>query len=564
MAESKSPTHSLLQVIKDKVDSSPEKEIFFEKIGDQWIGYSYRQLATAIEFMRRALVKRGAGHGSFIGLVSTTSFLGEVLDKAIQSIGAIAVGLPNQLSVLEMNSTLHTIRLSGVICLDEISYNEWTKADAIDPFWIWRAEVSWPSSKNDYLNFEEWIIDPQADAALMMTSGTTGDPKSIVFTQEQLYQSGNALIPQLEMIFKTEKPTKSISWLPTYNATGRLLHTLSLIKEVPLYFVKDPRNIANSIYEIEPTVFFAPPRFYEKVYQEITNQIRKKGLIIEHLFHWSAVIKKWPILGAWFDTKIFKTLRSKVFGSNIQYLFSGSAPLRQDILAFFIKIGLPIYECYGMTEIAQLIAINTPDQRRWGSVGKITNGQNVIISDEGEVLIKGPTVFNGYLKDPSPQYFTKEGFYRSGDLGYLKDDYIYLTGRKKEIIKTSNGQRVSPQQIEHFFSEIEEIDFLIVIGDNLPYLTALISVDPIHFKEYKKMYGSNAEKNIRKELQVKIDKLNYTLSKKDRIHGFILIKDPLSLEKGQITRSLKIRREQLIKDFQKEIHTLYAVEESTG
>lgn len=232
----------------------------------------------------------------------------------------------------------------------------------------------------------------------------------------------------------------------------------------------------------------------------------------------------------------------------MKLLLSGSAPLRPDVVDFFSFIHLPIYECFGMTEIAALVTINTPHQYRPGSVGKILPCHEYRLAEDQELLIKGSTVFKGYVGAQNEDLFTDDGYYKTGDIAEIHEGFVYLKGRKKEIIKTSTGLRVSPLELENHYLQIPGVEQFIVIGNNRKHLTALIAMS-----DSWKTHSLDTNDYVTKQLAY----FGQSLPKKLRINRFYPLQKPLGIEEGHLTPSLKLRRQKIEEDFAREIDSLY-------
>src|SRR5436190_9935732 len=238
-------------------------------------------------------------------------------------------------------------------------------------------------------------------------------------------------------------------------------------------------------------------------------------------------------------------------GGSIQLLISGSAAAPIWVLEFFDAIGMPILEAYGVTENAVPVAANTPAQRRLGSVGRPLPPNVVRISDEGEVLVKGPAVFSGYLDDSSTARFTADGYYCTGDVGYLDPEgYLFLTGRATDVIKTSTGRRISPAAIEDHYRQSRYIDQIFVIGNDRPYLVALVAVN-------RSAVEAHPATPVHDLLKVELDHLGHGLGQHERVRAFALLDQPPSVESGELTTTLKPRRARIESRHRETIDRLY-------
>jgi long-chain acyl-CoA synthetase len=312
-------------------------------------------------------------------------------------------------------------------------------------------------------------------------------------------------------------------------------------------------------------VLTAVPRVYEKVCQGIQEQLAARSPLQRRLFEKAVSAGRErarhlrngtrPSLSLQarhfvLDSLVLKRIR-RAMGGNIQLLISGSAAAPIWVLEFFDAIGMPILEAYGVTENAVPVAANTPAHRRLGSVGRPLAPNVVRISDEGEVLVKGPSVFSGYLDDPNVARFTADGYYRTGDTGQLDPDgYLFLTGRATDVIKTSTGRRISPAGIEDHYRQSRYIDQIFVIGNDRPYLVALIAVN-------RAAVEAQPATAVHDLIKLELDNLGQGLSQHERIRAFAVLDEPASLESGELTTTLKPRRSRIESRRRETIDQLY-------
>ncbi len=329
-----------------------------------------------------------------------------------------------------------------------------------------------------------------ADAAVIIyTSGTTSKPKAIEYSHEQLVSSCWAMLDE----FPDFGRERFVCWLPMSALFQRMMNLLAFATDSTTYFVEEPRTIVSRLGEIRPTVFTSVPRFYEKLYdgiqQQIASQSGVRKLLLERALAsgaaWSrteraGVAPTWRLRTghAILDGLVLRRVRA-VMGGEVKLIISGSAPAPLWLLEFFHGLGLPILEAYGVTENPVPVSANRPSEYRFGSVGRPFAVNHVRIDANGEVLVKGPAAFHGYLgEERAVESFTADGYYRTGDFGYFDSDgFLYLTGRVADIIKTSAGRRISPLAIEGIYRQSRHVDQIIVVGNNRPHLVALVSLN---------------------------------------------------------------------------------------
>jgi len=405
-------------------------------------------------------------------------------------------------------------------------------------------------------------VTPEDICLYIYTSGTTGPPKGCLLSHSNYRAITDAVVDQSVL----EKGDSSYLFLPLAHAFAILIQFASFELGVTLaYWSRDPKMIIADIAQVGPSYFPSVPRMFEKIYTLATSNIEDKeqlkqaiqlGVKVRMMKEAGQDVP--PELQQHFDgaeEKLFKNVRG-LFGPNIRECVTGAAPIAPDILEFFFACGVPVMEGYGMTETATSATVNRPDdnQFRFGSVGKPMTGVQVKIADDGEVLIKGPNIFQGYYKNEGATRETIEGEERwlhTGDLGRLDEDgFLYITGRKKDIIITAGGKNITPANLENGLKQNRWISQAVVIGDRRPYLMALVTLDPEEAPALAQQLGlENAdlaalaqEEKVRAEVQGVIDEVNSHVGPVEQIKRFAILDHDLSQETGELTPTLKVKR----------------------
>jgi long-chain acyl-CoA synthetase len=404
---------------------------------------------------------------------------------------------------------------------------------------------------------------PDMPAMLIYTSGTTGPPKGIEYTHAQLMTACWTILDG----FPHFEHGRFVCWLPMSALFQRMMNLTAIASGSVTYFVEDPREIVSRLPEIRPTVFTSVPRFYEKVHDGIQEQLARHTGTRRRLIQAAlAAGTEWSLKGGtrpdWtlrlrhriFDRLVLRRLRD-VMGGKICWMISGSAATPIWVLEFFQRIGLVVLEAYGVTENPIPIAANRPDTYRFGSVGKPFSMNDVRIAEDGEVLVKGPTLFRGYVGERDPrEHFTTDGYYRTGDYGHFDSDgFLYLRGRASEIIKTSTGRRVSPSTIEGVYRQSRYVDQIVIVGNNRPFLAALIAVNqPAVRAALDRLSlpippgdGLQSSSHVTDLIDRDLAALGRKLARHERIRAFTVLSKPLSTETGELTVTLKLRRERI-------------------
>jgi long-chain acyl-CoA synthetase len=418
------------------------------------------------------------------------------------------------------------------------------------------------------------------DAAVVIyTSGTTGTPKGIEYSHEQLMTSAWAMFDE----FPDFGRGRFVCWLPMSALFQRMMNLLAFATDSVTYFVEDPRDIVRRLPEIRPTVFTSVPRFYEKLYegiqQRLASQTGRQKRLVERALAVGAVWSRAERVGerptwgfrvrhAILDRLVLRRIRA-VMGGEIRLMVSGSAAAPVWLLEFFHSIGLLVLEAYGITEDPVPVAVNRPSEYRFGSVGKPFSVNRVQIGENGEVQVRGPATFGGYIGEGRPvDRFTADGYYRTGDAGYFDaDGFLFLTGRISEIIKTSSGRRISPIAVEGIYQRSRFVDQIVVFGHNRPFLVALVALnvpavaDALASAGFTAITSQEAWHNataVMDLLRREFDVLGESLARHERIRTFTILPAPFSIERGELTATLKPRRTQIEERYRDAIDAMFA------
>ncbi len=421
-------------------------------------------------------------------------------------------------------------------------------------------------------------VAPEDICLYIYTSGTTGPPKGCLLSHANYRAITDAVVAQSVL----EKGDCSYLFLPLAHAFAILIQFASFELGVAVaYWSRDPKMIIADIAQVSPSYFPSVPRMFEKIYTLATSSIEDKeslkqaiqvGVKVRMMREAGQEVP--PELEQGFNAaeeKLFKNVRG-LFGQNIRECVTGAAPIAPEILEFFFACGVPVMEGYGMTETATSATVNRPheNQFRFGSVGKPMMGVEVRIADDGEVLIKGPNIFQGYYKNEAATRETIEGDERwlhTGDLGRLDEDgFLYITGRKKDIIITAGGKNITPANLENGLKQSRWISQAVVMGDLRPYLVALITLDPEEAPALSQALGLDndnldalaSEEAVRAEVQKTVDEVNSHVGSVEQIKRFAILDHDLSQETGELTPTLKVKRNVVHEKYADLVDEIYA------
>jgi long-chain acyl-CoA synthetase len=371
----------------------------------------------------------------------------------------------------------------------------------------------------------------------------------------------------------------TLAFLPSAHITQRLVVELLMIRMgVPVYFSEGLSKLPNELRSVRPTFFVAPPRVWERVYSSITTEIRKKNFAVRKLFYMGLGVGSeanrareagrepapW-VKGSlhFFDKVVFSKIRERL-GGRLRVAASGSAPLGKDLAEFYAAIGLPILEGYGLTE-GGVVALNPAERPKTGSIGKALPGAEFSIAGDGELLLRGEMVFSGYYRDPeATAAVLRDGWLHTGDIAEIdREGYIYITGRKKELIVSSNGKKIYPSRIEAMFKLEPLVNQVLLIGDRRPYMTAIFTLNLPVAQSIPGAPPAGAldafaeHPAIREAIQKLVKKVNRALAPFEQIRKFKVLDRDFSIETGELTPTMKIRRAKVLENCREAIVELY-------
>ena len=540
------------------------------------------------------LRKSGVRAGDRVAIMAPTSYAWEVIDKAAVAAGAIVVGIDAHASPQQQSAILRETAPVALALGDPKALAALDLSEAEAPRLVIRADEKGGEADlrpQASIGWRDLLAEPQGDrapeaspddvAAIIYTSGTTGAPKGIAYTQRQLLLAASAI---LETFGPVSEADVALCWLPLTAMFQRIMNLCSVLAGAETYFVESPKEIAAAIAAANPTIFIGVPRFYEKVVATAggrtatlpwpQRRIAQAALAIgrslaRYRLHDLPAPWHLRLQGLAADLLVLRKIRRRIGGSRMRFMVTGSAPIARSVLEFFDAIELPLLEAYGLSENATPMAANSPRKRRAGSVGRPLPSNELLVAPDGEILVRGPAVFRGYWGADKPSdRFTSDGYFATGDLGYIDaDGFLYLRGRKDQLIKTSSGRRVSPALVEAALCEAPLVDQAIVIGNGRPELVALVTLDAERAGAGTvpgNVRDPQAQGRIPDELRDQLAACARRLPPHERIKGCLVLKEPFTIANGQLTPSLKIRRSAVERAYQRAIDGLYAALERSA
>lgn len=556
----------------------------------KWRTETWRDWLMDIEQVARGLIGLGVEPGDRIAILAPTSPAWQTIEFAALQMGAVVVGIDPYLPPGQLAQQLALCR-SHVLVTS--TANE-PSSNVLNACRQLKLRINIGDSLNRQIDPSVTTLDglrragshrrqplptvsTHDEATWVFTSGTTGDPKAICYTHGQMLQACRSIL----LTFPHAQPREStLCWLPLAHLFQRVHNLVAIARGATIYFVEDPRAVIDVAAEVSPSVLVGVPRLFERLRDGILDRVeampdRKRRIVQAALdtAHRHGQLRRENVRPTWrlclqraiWDLLVLRRLR-RVLGGRIDWMITGSAPLNPAVLEFFHDIGLPLFEAYGLTENVVPMAANTPAAFRLGSVGKPLPGNEIRLAADGEVLVRGPGVFFGYRHDTSrEECFTVDGFFATGDRGrFDADGYLYLDGRKSDLIKTSTGHRITPLRLRTLYGQHPLIQHVIIIGNGRKYLTALFSIDfirarrqfPVLRDETDAAISGNAL--IRAEIQRHMDVCAQSVAPKERIARFAVLPRPLGIDHGELTPTLKPRMAMIESHFAPLIESLYA------
>ncbi|MFW2137159.1 AMP-dependent synthetase/ligase [Chryseobacterium sp. TY4] len=571
------------------LEKYPKKNYINDKIAGSWRNLSTEEFIAKSNQFSRGLIKLGLKKGDKIGIITTTNRTEWcIIDQAALQLGIITVPIYPSISQADCVYNLGDSDCYYCFVSDEKLYNkinnirtELTLLKDIYTFDKVNAAKHWEDilelGKDDSLQAEVESIKreiyPDDLVSIIYTSGTTGKPKGVMLTHNNIVQD---IIGCEDRIPRRQgNDSRALSFLPMCHIFERTIFYIFTYSGFAIYFAESTDKLSENLQEVKPHYMTVVPRVIEKVYDSIYKKGTEAGAIKKSIFLWSLKIAENYKLGA--PKSVFHKIADKLvfskwragIGGNILTLVSGSAPLSTRLNIMFQAAGIPIQEGYGLTETSPVISVNSFEFMKMGSIGKPLFNVNVKIAEDGEITVKGPTVTQGYYKNPelTREAFDNEGYFKTGDIGHLdKDGFLFITDRKKEMFKTSGGKYVAPQVIENLAKASLFIEQIMVVGEGEKMPTALIQPDFDYAKKWAKDNNINigtTPEDIAKSPELKaaiekeMDNINNNLGHWEQIKKIELTPEIWSEENGMLTPTLKLKRKVIKEHFMDLYNKLY-------
>ena len=579
---------NLTNLIAERASLEPERITMSRPLGEGWQPVTAREVDQEVRATAKGLIAAGVQIGDRVAIMARTRYEWTILDFATWYAGAVVVPIYDTSSAEQIDWILNDSHSVGIIVetpalrdlvqtvLPSHTRHVWTMTD--DVLAILREAGK--HIGDDEIERRRNAVTPSSLATLIYTSGTTGKPKGVQLTHSNfLAECGNVVQGASELFLKPGGST--LLFLPVAHVFGRMVQIGAITSGLHLAHCSDPVNrLPMDLASFKPTFVLAVPRIFEKIYNgaEARAEAAGKGKIFKKaadvaIAYSEALDKKSmsPVLKlkhAIFDKLVYSKLRAGM-GGNVEAAISGGAPLGVRLGHFYRGAGVTVLEGYGLTETTAGATLNLMGAHRVGSVGKPVPGTSVKIADDGEVLIRGPIVMQGYWQNDAAnaEVFDEERWFKSGDLGKLDDDgFLYIVGRKKEIIVTAGGKNVAPAVLEDRLRSHPLVSQCMVVGDNQPFIAALVTIDPDALKAWvtnNKKDGASINDLINDPdliavVQTAVDEANKAVSKAESIRKFTILPVDFTIAGGHLTAKLSVKRHVVAKEFAQEIDALFS------
>ena len=586
---SKEPTR-LFDLPRYQRDRFPQEEALAFKFDGEWVTWSTEEFIDQADRLSKGLIALGVKPGDRIAMISNNRPEWNIVDIGAQQAGAVDVPIYPTISEDDQAYVFDHAEIKLCFVSDEELYQKVLNIQdqvptlegiySFDPLkgvshWTQLLEAGKDVDMEEVERIKGGISEDDM-ATMIYTSGTTGRPKGVMLSHRNLVSNVKSCVERLPV----DHTGDSLSFLPASHVYERMIHYLYMYTGVSIYFAESMDTIGENLREVKPQVFTAVPRLLEKVFDRIMAKGNEQKGIKRALFFWAVRLgEQYEPRGghsAWYRFKlgiarklVFKKWYEAI-GGNAKAIASGSAPLQPRLIRIFLAAGVPVMEGYGLTETSPVIAVNCEKHNgvMVGAVGRPLNDQDVRIAEDGEIIVKGPNVMMGYYKneEETRKKIDADGYFHTGDIGeFINGEFLKITDRKKQMFKTSGGKYIAPGKMENKFKESPFIEQFMVIGEGRKFPSALLVPSFEHLKEWCKKKGveyTNVEEmlkneQVRERIRREVDEKNKAFSHWEWIKRFVLIANEWSIEGGELTPTLKVKRKEVQEKYSEKIEGVY-------
>lgn len=588
---------TISQLFINTIKSYPKDDLMFHKVKDRYVPISTEEFGQKVINFSLGLKALGLNAGDKLVILSENRPEWTMTDIAALCLGAITVPIYTTLSPEQVKYIVNDSDAKVVV----YSNSElWRKIESVKsqlplvsrfitflqepPEGVQTfndiMELGKQTAQRDPHLFDQLAKTVKAAdvASIIYTSGTTGEPKGVMLTHSNFVSN----VTSVSRILPISSEDTCLSFLPLSHSYERTVSFAMVYNGCTIGYAESMETVAENMLEVRPTVMATVPRLFEKIYARVLDNVLSGSLLKRKIFFWALKVgrkcgrlhlakKPIPVLLRFKKNLAHKLVFAKIIektGGRIRFFVSGAAPLSKDIGEFFYAMGIVILEAYGLTETSPAVSFNTFEDLKLGTVGKPIPGVEVKIAEDGEILIRGPNVMKGYYnKDEATREVLRNDWFYSGDIGYLDEDgFLVITDRKKDIIVTSGGKNVAPQQIENLLKTNPYISMSVAIGDRRRFVSALIVPDFEKLEDYARLneisYADRSDlvrnETILNFMLAEVDKTLQNLAAYEKVKKIVLLERDFEISRGEITPTLKVKRNIIEGKYKDLIESLYA------
>jgi long-chain acyl-CoA synthetase len=565
---------NLANVVYDKAASHPSDAVFSRRTTEGWQDVGYGEFARLVHSLAKGLLASGITAGERVLILGTTSYEWSAVDFALLSVGAVTVPVYPTSSAGQVRHIVADSRPSA--CFAETAEQADLIGEVAGEALTGRCWLL-GSSFGELIELGHAVADAEAErrrlvvraddiATIVYTSGTTGLPKGCMLTHRNIFAAAANVVELLDTVFRRtpDDPASTLLFLPLAHVYGRVTQFGCVLAGVRTGLVAAPGDLPGELPAFRPTFLVGVPYVLEKIRKaarQAMSGARYEAAEAAAIASGHARRHGEQTAGAVVDEDIYRRLRG-MLGGRLEHVIAGGASLEPSTADFFAGLGVEIIGAYGLTEASSTVSMSAPEANRADAVGRPVPGTTIAIADDGEILVRGEQVYPGYWPDGASG---DAGWLATGDLGRLDEDgFLFITGRRKEIIVTSGGKNVAPAPLEDRVRLHPLVSNCMLAGEGRPYVTALITLDPPVLKRWAEDNGIDltggvptGDPRLLAEISTGVDAANELVSRAESIRRFVILPEDFSIHKGHMTASLRLRRKAIEEDFGAVIATLY-------
>ncbi len=548
----------LTDYIRDKVDNPTYLN---HVVDDEYVSISSQEFVDTVHKLSNAFAANGVKKGTTVGIVSNSSPFWLMVDFSLQRLGAVSVPIFANIS---SQNLIYEIEDAGIEFLFIASKDS---LDVLKPYLdkmklVLVKDIEY--SANNAYEWDQFILEskevkrtqkvtPDDLATIIYTSGSTGRPKGVELTHKNFITQLN----DTKAFYSIYKRDRVLSFLPLAHVFERMVMMFYLSSGASIYFVDDVKRVGERVKQVKPTVMTVVPRLLNKIFAKMCENVERAPTVKRFIGRWAIAHAKdtdpdddsYSILSVVFEKLVYAKLR-EALGGELRIVISGGAPLKKSVCKFFINIGVPVYQGYGLSETSPVISTNRPHFNRAGTCGKLFNHVEAKIGENSELLVRGDSVMRGYhnLPEKSAQTIDEDGWLHTGDIAEFDDDgYLSIKSRLKELHKTSTGKYISAISIEQHFVGVDWLEYVMVVAEGRPFVTVVLFVDS----------SSLLDQDVEVLAQKLLDNINERLGKWHRVQRYCIVEDEPTIESGVLTPSMKLVRAKVLEIYDEKIGQMY-------